>query len=440
MTGALLALLVVAQAPSGALARPQRAVVAPLRLGPHPSPDATGARDLVEHTLADALARHATFQLLTRNDVSALLGKAAQEQLSGCDAESCLAEVADALDADVLVAGSFTVTPGLWNLQVSLIQRRTAAVVRRAGVRSRTLESLLASVDLVARQLCGGGAVDLKDPNLVARLGTTPQGARELEAATQRAPHQDATRTWSDVIISHNRESRTLALAQGGLLLVSGVSFLLAVVINAALVYAVGRLPRLPDGGPPLAYASSMLVPLPLLLVSVAALVTALVLLTVDSTNPGRLLVDRRGCCRDEELIRDAQEPGALDRLGPVMAATGTLLGAGAPAAGGLIFMGLVVVLSIARAGETLPPETFPSATAEALFNARFCVPLCFAGWGCCLGGAGLMVASAMAAGTQQDLLDDPPPAHVVPPSKTAAPEPPSTDVSPTQPPTPAAP
>jgi hypothetical protein len=423
--------------PSGAQVPPPRAVVAPLRLGPDASSDATGARDLVEHTLADALARHATFQLLTRADVAALLGKAAQQQLSGCDAEGCLAEVADALDADLLVAGSFTVTPGLWNLQVSLIQRRTAAVVRRAGVRSRTLESLLASVDLVARQLCGSGAVDLKDPNLVARLGTTPQGARELEAAAQHNPQQDATRTWSDVIIGHNRESRTLALAQGGLLLVSGLSFLLAVVINAALVYAVGRLPTLPDGGPTVAYASSMVVPLPLLLVSVAALGGVLVLLTVDSANPGRLQVDRKGCCRDEELIRDAQEPGVLDRLGPVLAATGTLLGAGAPAAGGLTFMGLVVVLSFARAGEYLPPETFPNATAEAFYNARFCVPLCFAGWGCCLGGAGLLVASAMAAGTQQDMLDDLSPAPVAPPPKAAASAPPSTVVSPTPTPTP---
>ena len=40
------------------------------------------------------------------------------------------------------------------------------------------------------------------------------------------------------------------ALAQGALLLVSGVSFLAAVVLNAALVFTVGRLLTLRSGGP----------------------------------------------------------------------------------------------------------------------------------------------------------------------------------------------
>lgn len=432
MSPLLLALLVWTQAPSAAPPSPpgsnapaaQRAVVAPLKLGPSASSEATAARDLVEHALSQALARHATFQLLTPSDVAAMLGRAAQQQLSGCDAESCVAEIADALNADLLVSGNFTVTPGLWTLQVSLIERRTAVVLHRAAARSRDLQSLLASVDVVARQLCGAGAVDIKDPNLVARLGTTQAAARELALAAQKTPNQDATAVWTNLILSHNRESTWLALAQGALLLVSGVSFLAAVVLNAALVFTVGRLPTLPSGGPTWAYASSMLFSLPLFLLSAGTLGAALVLLGVDAANPGRVPVDRQGCCRDEQLLRDAEEPTLLDRLGAVLAAGGTLLGAGAPAAGGILFMGLVWGSALGRGGDFLPPENFPSATAEQLYNLRFCLPVCFTCWGCCLGGTGLLVASALAAGTRQDVLDDVPPTVAPAPAKPAAPPP----------------
>lgn len=69
-------------------------------------------------------------------DIAALLEQETQKQLMGCDEDSCLAEVGEALGADILAKTSLAAVGNSYLLSVNLIDVETATPMRRISARS----------------------------------------------------------------------------------------------------------------------------------------------------------------------------------------------------------------------------------------------------------------------------------------------------------------
>ena len=327
MISAALVLLTLSSA-----AEPQRAVLLPVKIR-STSEDAEHAGPAIDGALAAALGRHASFHVLNRTEIVALVGKAAERQLMGCDAESCIAEVADALGAELLVSTQLDDSGGLWNLQATLLDRRSATALQRAGIRARTLDALLASVDDVARKLVGAGAITANDPTLAFRLGTDAQGAALLQEELARSPESSLVDAWTEVVVQHNRKSNAVAvlasvalgLASASTVLAFTAFFLAQGVHGATLQVAHSTLSnqstRLEYSWATL--AAQWLLPAPFALVSVAALVAAAGLVIWNVLQPKRILVRKNGCCRNEDQIQEASRPSMVQIAASVTAGLG---------------------------------------------------------------------------------------------------------------------
>jgi hypothetical protein len=82
-------------------------------------------------TVADEAARMKGYAVLTQQEVRSALDQEAQKQLLGCDDESCLSEIAAALDVDLLVSGSLGLEGDARILALSLTNVRAMVTVNR---------------------------------------------------------------------------------------------------------------------------------------------------------------------------------------------------------------------------------------------------------------------------------------------------------------------
>ena len=320
--GAVLHAVAAQQPPSSALAPAAKIIVLPVRMAAGVSSEHRHVARALELLLGQALTRHSGQQVVTQAEVGAMLGTAAADQLNGCDAEACLAEAADAMGAQQALVTRVDVAPGLWLLQASIVNRAAAEVVRRAQIRARSLGSLLDSVDLLARQLCSGARLVADAPDLAERLGTPPAGAEELRTALAQNPQADAVTAWTDLMVTHNRESETLAFAQGALALAGGALVFVATVAHG-LVQTVHVLRPAPDHSPVLTLVPGLLLPA-LALLGLGMVAGALVALTAwDLSDVGRIPVRLTGCCRQEDRVRAAAAPGWGRKAGPMLALAG---------------------------------------------------------------------------------------------------------------------
>ncbi|MEW5851765.1 MAG: hypothetical protein AB2A00_23450 [Myxococcota bacterium] len=373
-----------------AQAEPARVVVLPPRLAADARTEVRSAAPGVERSLAESLAKHSGFHVVSRLEIAAMLGSAAREQLMGCDAESCVAEVADALNADYVVTSQLGLAQGVWSFQAALVQRKTASALRRAGVKSRALDGLISSVDAVARQLASGSRVAADAEDLQRRLGTNDAGVRELRSRLAETPDADLTAVWTDVVVERNRESDRVALLESGLLtaaagtsILAGALFGTLYGIHVATTFRFGdpatvgsteTTSAAPPDGPylfPLPLVILMLVlPVPIYTLSALLVAAAGGVALWDALDRGRVRVARNGCCRDEERVQAAQRPGVGRRVAPYLTGTAgacallspmTVMSCGVASALGfmpLLFLGTQFV------GPTvaLPPQEFRQA------------------------------------------------------------------------------
>lgn len=309
----------------------EKCVVMPVRVPDGATADLKDAASGVESALTAGLRRHAAFHVLSRAEITALVGKAAQQQLMGCDATACMAEIVDALGANLVATARLDRRDGLWNLQASLLDQRTAKVVQRAGVRARDTQALFASVEDIARQLASGSRVSAEDPELKTRLATDSGGMEALRAELPKDESPDLTTAWTNVVVARNAESDRMALAQGALLGAAGLILFAGAAVtffaNAAFTtsqYVTDEEAASPQRHFPLSpILGVFLLPLPAVALAGAALVAAAVLGVVDARNAGRIRVGKQGCCRDEARVRDAEEPGLGRKVAPYLAAAG---------------------------------------------------------------------------------------------------------------------
>lgn len=93
------------------------------------------AKEALTQLVADEAAHVRGFELLSAAEVRAVLDQEATKQLAGCDATSCLAELANALDADLIVSGRVEATAdGASLISLSLVNARAIVVVNRVNV------------------------------------------------------------------------------------------------------------------------------------------------------------------------------------------------------------------------------------------------------------------------------------------------------------------
>jgi hypothetical protein len=325
-----------------------KAVVLPVRVADNAPPQVRDLAAVVERQLVDGLVRHADFRVVSRAELASLVDKTAREQLAGCEAESCLLEIAEALDTKLLVSSQLDLTDSVWTLQASLLDRSSTAARQRFGVRARDAAGVLSSMDTIARQLAGRPAIRVDDPNLTSRLSTDDAGVRSLIKATEAQPGADLSTTWTEVIIQHNRESNALAMVEGGLLLAAGLTahFVMGPLLGIATMATVynttlsGMLDRMDSstgkydlsGRFPFPWLFMLLMaalPAPALVLTQTVVGMALAVGLVDALDLGEVSVGKDGCCRDEVRLREAKSPGLGRRMAPFLAALGAALAAG---------------------------------------------------------------------------------------------------------------
>ena len=320
----------------------QRAMVLPVKLPANASVELQSAARTLEGQVAEALARHAGFDVVTRVELGSLVGAALQAQLLGCDAESCMADIADAMGTQLMVTQRLDLADGYWNLLSTLLDVREARALRRAQIRARGLDQLLASVDILARTLAAGSNVAVDDPQLMTRLGTNEEGLAALQDRV-KGKDVDVVSAWTQLVVDKNSESGRLSLLQGSLAAGVGVSAVTTAVVAAVaagyyfnLLYAF-QLKHAEEGAPLmfpwLAALVALVAPLPPALV-LGGLMAALVGVSVwDVLDLGRVKVKRTGCCRDEPQVQAAGHRTPLRFASVIVAAAGALFATLTPCA-----------------------------------------------------------------------------------------------------------
>ncbi|MDF1565114.1 MAG: hypothetical protein P1V51_18905 [Deltaproteobacteria bacterium] len=115
-----------AQAEEAPAAKPRVAVMGVQLVG---FPE--GVRELFTEALAQGAARQEDYDVLSQAEITSILGLEAQKQLLGCNDDSCLVELAGALDAAFLVTGKVVKLGSVTNLSVSMIDLAQTSVVSR---------------------------------------------------------------------------------------------------------------------------------------------------------------------------------------------------------------------------------------------------------------------------------------------------------------------
>jgi TolB-like protein len=119
----------------------------------------------LEETVSHELGRLERFEIVSRNDLAAMLGIERQRQLLGCsnDSSSCFSELAGALGAPFVIAGQLTKVGASMKLDLKMIDNRRLAVIARESVTEAKPESLIGDVEPMVRRLADA-AVPVRAP------------------------------------------------------------------------------------------------------------------------------------------------------------------------------------------------------------------------------------------------------------------------------------
>lgn len=134
------------------LAAPPKLAVAPLDAG-----DGTtrGMVELMGESIAAELRRQQTFQVLTYDELRAVLNHEELEQLLGCSDAKCLATAGDAAGADALLTGSLGKVGQSWIIALKIIDVGDIKVVAAADRRAHdgTVDDILDELPGLAAEL-----------------------------------------------------------------------------------------------------------------------------------------------------------------------------------------------------------------------------------------------------------------------------------------------
>jgi TolB-like protein len=126
------------------------------------------------------LDRYPSFGVMGGQDVRRMLDLEAQKESAGCDDESaCVAEIADALGAELVVTGEVGRIQSKLILNLNLIDSKKQAVVGRAAIKADDLGSMTSALDravavLVKDVVLPGEAERLADAEVEAKRSSGP--------------------------------------------------------------------------------------------------------------------------------------------------------------------------------------------------------------------------------------------------------------------------
>lgn len=113
---------------------------------------ASSSRSLTQ-IVAEEAARVSGYDIVSTEEIRAVLDREAQKQLLGCDESGCLAEIAGALDAELLVSGVLEQSPdGAPVVTLALLNTRALVTVNRVSLTWRGEADRLPEVTVAAAQ------------------------------------------------------------------------------------------------------------------------------------------------------------------------------------------------------------------------------------------------------------------------------------------------
>lgn len=148
--------------PSAPEAPPERLSVVVLDLQATNSTPETAR--LVTDLVAVSLQRTGRLAVLTSEDVRSVMAFEAEKQSAGCDDASCLAELAGALGAALVVHGSVGQLGELFVVNLNLFDSREARSAGRESAQVRDRAELPVAIDRMTRALVGG-TIELPPPS-----------------------------------------------------------------------------------------------------------------------------------------------------------------------------------------------------------------------------------------------------------------------------------
>jgi hypothetical protein len=173
----LSSLFATSSSAADAPAPPTPAVGTPIRVyfAPLSGPEGEASLPLMEERLLVASRRHAGFAVLGATDMRRLLDADALRQAMDCDAESCMAELADGIGAPQIITGQLGHIGETWVLTLSRINRETMAPITRVARESRgsTPEGLLSQTDRMMAEVLGAAVPEPSVSPLVVVGGAT---------------------------------------------------------------------------------------------------------------------------------------------------------------------------------------------------------------------------------------------------------------------------
>ncbi|OGQ17132.1 MAG: hypothetical protein A2138_23735 [Deltaproteobacteria bacterium RBG_16_71_12] len=230
-------LLLLLLASTSSLATP-RVYLVPLRA---PNVDRATTDLLAEQLLVSARRHQQQFEVVGAGDVKAILDVEAAKAAIGCDTESCANEIADALDADQLLAGQVGRIGDVWLLTLTRTDKATMQVLSRASIEAHAESpaALLPHIPELVDQALGV----VRPVNVWAWTGGAAVGVGALSAASAGvlywlsftqfdAAYAALTAAQPDVSAAHQAEDASQALYTGAL--ITGISGGALVVIGGA--------------------------------------------------------------------------------------------------------------------------------------------------------------------------------------------------------------
>ncbi len=141
-----------------------------------------GSSDVLTDILLESLMTRHGLRALGPSDIQALLSVEQQKALLGCTDESCMTELAGALGADWLIAGSVGMLEDMFVLSLQLIEAKSAKVTSRSTTTLQSLKEAPEKIGPLVDKLLGSRPKIKVPPNMLNQPVADQKPAMEKQA------------------------------------------------------------------------------------------------------------------------------------------------------------------------------------------------------------------------------------------------------------------
>lgn len=142
-----------------------------------------GIASTVNDILASSMVRTGRFKVMTGDDIQSLMALEAGKQATGCESESCLAEIAGALGAELVVTGRVGRLGSLYVVKLSLIEPASASTLGLETLEAESVEDFAKRLRPLSKRFAalayGETYTEEAAKPPVAQAPTTPAPAAE---------------------------------------------------------------------------------------------------------------------------------------------------------------------------------------------------------------------------------------------------------------------